>query len=706
MAIQPDKAHFFIQGNSFTQSAAQSFGPDGTDNFRLTSRFSLTQETMAFAICKGIALIVPSEASGKVNLVLRPFRQPVPGLNIKYFVYRGLKLADFFSGTDVIGTGSDFINKVNLDFSSFFAGNTIPVFKAQFLGYDTTIPTTTKLSDLFFKKSEQPDSTTETHAFELPMIDIGKSLGHFTTGECGIDVVLHYGDYENDFDNGDFVFDYAYAKKQFATITLSGTDWQKKLQREQSTQFIDLAAFYGLFAADGKVISDNAGTKSDHTGTSIYTNLMTAFATKNRWYFYIQGDRGRSYDFYGFYHLSATNTNNFKFGFTETSLAESVYGTNGWPLWYTEQGPAASGTKNNLFLQLVTDNNVNLAVYSRAGKFENAQQNGFCNADDLRLPPDTAGTYGRLTKILHFSNPATATGGTSSNIAGISMLLYQGVAYPFQSGTQTDENNVVTPVYSYGNFFDDIFDLVKAKPLLANDENAAFAKMTSERPVIINYYFDKKQQGVMVAQTVTISDVVETGDDDLPTLERVTYITESTDIISNPISTTPSITADTKTTTSASGSVGVKLTYDLPSPFFYKIRPFNDSSAKIVGIELKTTDNSKPSKIVLGLTKTENDKLKALIPDIGGLTNPRLVLLDLFTDDNQLLSYPENVPYQKYKIGILGESITDGKLQFLMPTETIYVYSLDRNYHFTKAYSDRISDPELDKDYFIINTVV
>lgn len=88
------------------------------------------------------------------------------------------------------------------------------------------------------------------------------------------------------------------------------------------------------------------------------------------------------------------------------------------------------------------------------------------------------------------------------------------------------------------------------------------------------------------------------------------------------------------------------------------------------------------------MSKDENDTLKDLITE--GLKNPRLFLIDLFTDGNEFTS-PENVIYQKYKAGLVAEN-EEGKLVLLMPETDLFVYSIDRFYHFTKIYSDNMPE--------------
>lgn len=711
-------AYFFTDLNTVTQLASQSFGPVSPTEFRLTNEFTATGN--AYAICKGVVLLQPQDGDiNKVNLILRPYTQPFPGLNIKYFIYRGLKTSDFILDGNIISEGSDFITKINTDYDAFYSDNgnggaitPKPAFSAKFIGYDD-FPPETPLSGFFFKESDfvvAGAAFDPTDAFELPMIDKGKSLGSFSGTECGIDVVLNYGDYQHEFDNGEFTFNLAYARAKNASITLNGTDtdYQKKLKREQITQFIDISAFYGLFATD-KSVDTKGGIK---TGNEIYNNIQSSFVNKNNWYIYIQSDRTRSYNFYENYIIEGT-ANSLKYGTTEAAIAEKSYGTNDWPLLIdTQSNAVASGPTdqtNSLFLQLVTDNNNDTMLFAQTGEIANAQQENFSNADDLRLPPDAEGNYSKLTKILQLTSPSINDSGQIKNKASITLLLYQGVDYTYLAGETLNDDGQPITNYSKPNFFDDVFDLINSKPLLQTGANTIFSKMSSEKLKLINNYFDKKQQGISAVQTVTINDSIVTGDEANPNLARVTYVTEAVHIMNNPTAVTGSRTADTKTTASANGTVGKDTAYSLPDPYYYNLKLFTDSTQTITGLELKTTDDSIPDKIILGLTKEENDLLKALIPiisasDVDLIKNPRLFLIDLFDDENELIS-PENIKYQKYKAGIVAEN-NEGKLKLFMPSTDIMVYSIDRKYHFTKGYSEYIhNDLRVNQDYLIVNDI-
>jgi hypothetical protein len=559
---------------------------------------------------------------------------------------------------------------------------------AKYIGYDPARSVADLLDSCFFKQSEVEGSN-ETSAFELSLIEAGKSLGSFAIGVGGMDVVLSDGSYMHNFDNGDFKFDLTYARSNNVTISVaSGTAWEKKIKKEQCLQFLDIAAFYGFFVKEGKVTSTNNGVVTEKKGHQIYTDLLSPFATKNKWYFYIRSDRTRSYNFYDNYPISSAGPNNLKMGLQENILVESIFGTNAWPLLINTQQAApvaGNGNKNNLFVQFVTDNNVNTMLYGQIGTVENAQQNNFCNADGLVLPADAQGNPSRLTKIIQLSNPAVVESNQSKNIAGFTLLHYRGVRYPYKAGEVVNENNEIIPVYAEANFFDDVFDLIDSKTLFKNSENSLFSKMTSERLSLVNHYFNRTQQGISAVQTVTINDSIATGVEATPHLQRVTYVTEAVDVMNNPLAVSGSISSNTKTAPASSGNAGTGNLFQLEAPYFYEIKVFTDSAKTISGLLLKTLDGSVPNKILLGITKAENEALKTIISSTPGIKNPRIFLIDLFEDGNELIS-PENIAYQKYKVGLVMKN-TLGLLELKMPASDIMVYSLDRCYHFSEVYS-------------------
>jgi hypothetical protein len=694
---------FFTDPGAITQNAAQAFGPVSADQFRLTNKFSVTSGVNAYAVCMGVALVQPQAANtALVNLILRPFKQPITGFNIKYFIYRGLNASDFFSGDNVIpasSTTSEFINKINESFTAYYTntGQTAPAFVAKYIGFDpANQPSTTLISDLFFKTTEYTSQQTETDqtAFELPMVTAGESLGKFAAGECGIDIVIDYGDYKLPAPNDQFVFDleYARAAEKIIDLTLVTGDFKKKLLKEQIFQFLDAAAYYGFHYTNGSVSINNNGTTERKTGIDIYNNVIQNFSTKNSFYLYIQSDRTRSYNFYGNYIISDTNTNTLKIGVAEDALTESTYHTNGWPLLIFNTPQPTNNSNNTLYLQFVTDNNDNTVLYGQVAQIVNAQGNNFCGPDNLRLPADTVGNVSNLTKVIQLANAATGAQGTNNYVATFNILIYEGKK-EFVVGQTIDINGNTIDVTAEANFFDDVFDNLDADPEF-KPGNSNFKSVVSQRVKLINHYYDKVQYGVSAVQTTIINDIIDTGDDTTPTLARVTYVSESVDVLNDVISAAGNLTADTKSYSSVSGSVSNNSvtnndTYILPDPFYYGLITFTDKTKTITGLQLLSTDSTIPSKIILGLTKDENDLLKGLIV-ANGLVNARLFLVNFFDDTDELNS-PESIVYQKYKAGIVGETAS-GELKLGLCTPDLIIYSTDRKYHFSKNYSDFITN--------------
>lgn len=685
------KSHFFTDPASINQTTDQAFGPVSETQFNLTAKFTSTGG-QAYAICKGVLLVQPQGVGSEVvNIILRPYEQPINGLNIRYFIYRGLKKGDFFNGENVLADGdnvSGFIKNINKSFAGFYKNENVPPFLAKYIGFDPAHQAADlPLDQFFFKDSEYVDNAgqfveKEETAFELPMVAKGTSLGHFITGECGIDVVLNYGDYQLPAPNAEFNFSLNYARATGASIDLNSItdEFQKKLVKEQVSQFLDIAAFYGFHVAAGAVNINGTETK----GESIYHAVVAKFSTKNKLYLYIQSDRCRSYNFYGNYLINTTGNESLKLGTVETALTVQAYQTNGWPLLIDEAPHAPAGASNSLFLQLVTDNNANSMLYGQVATMVAAKEN-FINAEGLKAPNATDGTPGLFTKTINLTNPAVINANTSLNVASFNILIYQGAEYPYILGQETDDQDVTTDILGLPNFFDDVFDQLNATPLLKATANSDYSVLSSQKVKLISHYHNNTQLGISAVQTLNINDVIETDDPDTPTLKRVTYISEAVAVLNSALSVTGTLTPDTKSNPSVSGAVSNNKTYQLPDAFYYSLQVFTDSTETITGLQLLAKDGSTPNKIILGLTQVENDLLKALITT-NSLINVRLFLIDLFEDGNELIS-AENITYQKYKAGIVGETAAAGELKLYLPETDVMVYSLDRKYHFTGGYS-------------------
>jgi len=689
---------FFTDPAAITQSAAQAFGPVSENQYRLTTKFSVGADTNAYAVCTGVVLVQPQTAnSALVNVILRPFKQPITGLNIKYFIYRGLNISEFFDNGTVISADegtSDFINKINASFTAYYTstGATPPAFLAKFIGFDpANQPDGMMIADIFFKITQTtgtPPTETAQTAFELPVIAAGASLGTFATGECGFDIVLDYGDYVLPTPNDQFTFNLAYARKAESIIDLTNVedDFLEKLLKEQIFQFLDAAAYYGFHYANGTVMVGGGTTPTKYTTDGIYNSVIQNFSTKNTFYLYIQSDRTRSYNFYGNYNITDTDHNCLNVGYAANALSESGYGTSGWPINIYTTTQATNDPNITFYIQFVTDNNDNKVFYGQVAQVLNAQGNNFSGPDDLQLPADSSGNIPDLTKIMQLSNPATGASGSKNYVATFNILIYQGAVYNYISGQITDGSGNTTNVTAQPAYFDDVFDLINSSPIFANN-NSAYTVITSQKLKLVNHFYNGVQQGVSAIQTTIINDSIVTGNLTLPSLARVIYLSESIDMLNNLVSPSGSIPPDTKSLSAGGTSISNSVTFELPAPFFYDLQLFTDSSITITGIQLKVTDNFIPSKIILGIAKSENDLLRTLIPG-NNFANPRLFLISISENQSTPIS-PEGVSYQKYKLVIVGEA-NDGTLKTAAPDSDVIIYSIDQKFHFSKVFSDNM----------------
>lgn len=695
------QSFFFTDPAAISQSAAQAFGPIDEDQFRLTTKFSLGADTPAYAICTGIVLVQPlATDSTRVNLVLRPFKQPIQGLNIQYFIYRGLKILDFFSNDGVIaatGSTSDLINSVNAAFIAYYnhvnPGGPIPEFKAKYIGYDPdNQPDSMLISDLFFKRSVAVAGEDEAMAFELPLIGAGATLGNFGQGECGLDIVLSYGDYSLPAPNDEFRFDLAYARAAEKIIDISGEtdDFKKKQVREQICQFLDAAAYYGFHYRDNGSVSLKSVTgKIIKTEEQIYNDVILNFYTKNCMYLYIQSDRTRSYNFYGNYLIDEGSNNSMKIGVAEDTLTAIPFHSNGWPLLIDKTPQQHEEIRNRLFFQFVTDNNVNTMFYARVAQIDNAQGNNFCNADYLKLPADENGVPNMFTKVLQLSNPSVSMGGDKLYVANFNILIYQGKLYEYIAGKETDDQGITADIYQQPDFFDDVFDIINASPLLKGDNDSSNSIVASQKIKLVNHIYDNIQYGISAVQTLIIKDLINTELENSPQLHCIIYASEAIMLLSNAISVNGTISAITESTTSVPDSVVENKNYTLPQSVFYSLIPFTDDLENVNGIDLRSTENGIPSMLILGLTSEENDRLKTL--DINNdLKNVRIVFDDFFESGDELVSI-EGILYKKYKVGIVGEG-KDGQLHLQVNDVPIIIYTLDRRYYFSKAFSEFLTN--------------
>ncbi|WP_136468736.1 hypothetical protein [Flagellimonas onchidii] len=303
-SLRPES--YFFSESTVVQTPGQVFGPvvgNESTQYRTTAKFTTASDIKAYAICAGQVFLQPHTDTTKVNLVLRPYRQPINGLAIKYFVYRGLKKTDFIPSGDTnlvshsqVGTATSFIQLLWSQLKTFNdwtdAEADAETFLAKWIGYDpVNQAANTLIDDYFFAADAYGDENNETiKSFEFPMVPRGTHLGNFT-GDYGLDIVLSDGDYKSLTSSTGFQFDLAYARtaENILDTTQLPTGYIEKQYREAITHFMDPAAFWGLHYENGTIWVNESGTAVKKNGQAIYDDVVANFATKNTVYLHLQG---------------------------------------------------------------------------------------------------------------------------------------------------------------------------------------------------------------------------------------------------------------------------------------------------------------------------------------------------------------------------------------------------------------------------------
>lgn len=683
-------SYFFADPMTFSQEEWQAFGPRGSNALEKANQFSLTAVfrtwenyvTNAYAICKGVVLVQPQkDNSGLVNLILRPFDQPFPGIKVKYFVYRSLRKEDFFDNHNkVLASGentSDFIHKINSSFASFYTsrGQAVPDFLAKYIGYDpSNQPDTMLLDDLFFKQATYTNNTENPGmAFELPLIQGGASLGRFVDNNTfGVDVVLDYGDFREPSDDARFVFNLEYARLWRAELNIwdtIGTGALRLRRMEQILQFVDIVAFYGAHAAGGIVKARISGQWYNKTANDIYTGLLGILYTKHRWYIYIQGDRTRSYNFYGNYVVSDTNSNDLKKGYTENAISETIYRTNEWPLLIDEEAHLHSENINRLYLQFTkTPNNQNAMFYAQLGNVVNAQHNNFCDAVNLSLPDDVDGTPAEWTRPLQLTIPAIEESGNKYNIASFAMLFYQGKDYDLFF----DDSDITF----FPSYIDDIFEGIDVNPIYKTNKDFLSKSVSINKIRLINIKQENTPNVIVAAGIIILQDIISSLTEQI---SRVSYLSETIDILNDPID---PINMGVMSNGTSSSIISKEGEYSISEllPVFETI-DFTDNNIQVNGLILSKS-NQIQTNFVLGISKQENELFLSAIENTD-VSNVKIILLPYYEEENVMA---DSDIYKKYKLSLSVETY-QGRLSILSLSEEIIVYSVDEHIYFSKDYS-------------------
>lgn len=686
--VRPDllpESFLFIEKSAFTQAQTDKFGIVG-NTFRTTSRITYTGKI--FTICQGQVLIQPnSEDANKVNVILKPFNQPIKGLAIKYFIYRGLNKSDFFDNNQTINANNSsatgFVKQIREDFQKLYnmLNVTEPTLTAQYIGYPGTGSyaqnTDLLIDDFFFKISQEDAGSTPANqkAFELPMIPRGTHLGTVSGNQSiGIDIVLNEGDYTIENDPNPFKLDLNFARlnNHILNTDAEPNAFKKKLIRETATQFIDIAAFYGLHThGKGKLHASSGGQNTVlQTNDEIY-DAIKDFKTANTTYLYIQGSRQRSYNFYGNHNIGTT-TNNYKQGTTVANLAAGNFAEH-WPLQEFSNIPS-------LAIQLTTDNNDAAALYVKQGilNVDTLNEDNFIRGENLLQIADQISDV-NFTKPIIFD--VNKTNG-NINIGSFVQLIYEGKTIKIANSIPPLD----PPVNYYLKDIDDIFALINVKPHISGKADNELRYVIDQNLLLID--FDNSIGGKDIA-TVTTKRVEDSiMKNDTENLKRVTYETLLNNIRQNNGSTFQSRTAYQDNSNSGTITYDSKMNnfYQPENPYFLKTETFTTVDGNIInGLSIQLNEGTLPSKKLLGITNDENLEFITKINDYQ-LNNPKFYFKNQSINEDEYFTSLEDKKYKKYSLSVLGEDQT-GNLVMVFPSNEIFVITIDNMVFVSDEYA-------------------
>ncbi|MDH7911373.1 hypothetical protein [Winogradskyella sp. SYSU M77433] len=695
------ESYFFVHGSNYSQSASQAFGVVDDTKFRTTALVTLSPNTNIYTLCMGLVCLLPQEGdANKVNLILRPYRQPIKGLSVKYIIYRGLEKVQFFTqnnnNDDIIAgtedTGSGFVQEIWKQFNRFYGDEDPedrPEFMAKLIGYPTGTIDNNKLIDEYFYKVasflDEEAQEEDPNNYELPMIPRGTQLGAFS-GEIGIDIVLNDGDYIIEGDTNPFKLDLVYARSAAYELDASGIDgstdsgaYEIKCLKENATKFIDIAAFYGLHANGvGKLHVDDGATILS-TKTDIASRLVN-FATKNNFYLYIQSNRQRSYNFYDNYLHPDTN-NNFQLGASADNLTETTFGTNGWPVHIASDVQDPSNESNSFAFQLITDNHEDTALFVQLGELDSPHEENFVrNSNLLQQPSEDE----NITIDLNYTQSVILTSPAidGNTIVSFTQLVYEGKQLLTAEAINPDQHYVLKDI-------DDVFGLIDSKSVFEFNEEQ-LPTIVNETLQIINFSNALGGKDIGVIKYQKIEDKIQITEDS--NLQRITYETLMNNIASRAPMFQEKAIKNIDNTKSGFYNYGIEQeAFYLPKePHYLKKRFLTINNEIITGLELEIQDSLLPNKKILGITAEEFTQLKVLISQ-NNLVNAKLFFKDNNHTTEEYFIAPEGYEYKLYNLFIVAEEST-GLLKVYKPQEEVKVYHIKGLVYASKNYASAVPD--------------
>ncbi len=340
-----DKFYFFTDIDLIAaQTASETFGPvSGFENskYRLLSIHSASSTPSAYAICDGVVFVQDDSANPNlVNLVLKPFRQPILGIPaIKYFIYKGIDKGSLIAtgGNEIATAGNNDLTQ-NIWNAQNARNESIDVSNGDPVGTTTDTPPAAALGVNYSAMASSPYDAADVDEiskvffnavaeYQLPKVEGGNHIGDFNSTSFGLQIIFDTRINHTTFSH----------VRQFddihEVVELTGGESQAEVFshwhiKERILHYLDPSAFFGNFYTTGLFAKSSTDVDfSKFTGDDIYTNVLTSFYNKNRVYYDIRGELNNALN----YQQNIGDT--LLVAFDDTSVLNPIdYYRSNWPI--------------------------------------------------------------------------------------------------------------------------------------------------------------------------------------------------------------------------------------------------------------------------------------------------------------------------------------------------------------------------------------
>jgi len=681
MANYKPQSYFLTDYNKLEDNnqISDAFGPVKdfeTTKFRITSfvRLKNTYTTgEVYSINDGHIAIFPG-GTDKLNIVIKNTGTYDP-LNIKYFVYRGIKKSDLINNDgNIVPYVSNSQPKILESLWGNFNLNNpgITVFPASLLGYDSTTGSDELLLDQFLLNNKDYKCNKGTY------------IGNFTE-KLGLDIVIDEGEYILEKQQTLFKFNVAYAKSEDFIFDVNGLNaLQAKRYKEYIHQFLDAAAFWGSHIRDGEIFINS--TTGFNTINEIYNQFLNKYFTKNRMYIYIRNEKNRSFNYY------AAKT---VLGFENETPPDPNrnYSTYGWPILYNKQSlplnnlpPNERESDQSTFPKYGAKIELECRVANNGiGEFPNGTYKG--DYKNEIIPRDQfLAIYSWTDNEKIFSH--TLEDGFDGP-AGSSILTYDFYIKYYAKGNDVCSNFLVYSTnleqnFPLDNYYDNLWVPNINTPFTNTPTTPKAYKASYCKNLIVNLK-DTLKIGAIIQQDV----IFDTGGNGK---KRRLYVTSIKRNYSEKESFNKSLNIDKKPPMNTPLNLNSVVNY---SNFLYGNNDFSiyrgsflDNTDTVYSLSLVSQKNHwlKNSYLHLGITNDDYNKIfsSANAASFNVSDNFFFCLEEvLFADDH----------VRKFKLGVKYENGA-GTVETYYPATTIDIYTLDGMFFFSKDYSSS-QDPQL-----------